>query len=99
MSKNCLDSVNMKFLESRWAIVLLAVFVVILLSGCATQKTVEVKVPVHVTCVGKKPERPQRKFGQGEYVSSAEAAKAILLDYLALDKYALELETQLAGCE
>jgi len=79
--------------------IFLMTLVLVLLSGCASQQPVEVKVPVHVACIDKKPERPLRKFGQGEYISSAEAAKAILLDYLALDKYALELETQLAGCE
>lgn len=70
-----------------------------LLSGCASGKHVQVSVPVHVPCTTQIPERPAPTFGRGEYVSSAEAARAILSDYLRLDQYVIALEVQLAGCK
>lgn len=72
----------------------------LLLAGCAAPPAVEVKVPVHVPCIdaAKVPVRPVNKFGQGEYPGDAEAVKLALLDALAWESYALEVEVQLAGC-
>ena len=68
------------------------------LVGCASRAPVEVKVPVSVPCVTKKPVRPAPTFGQGEYPTGVEAMRAIFRDYIRLDNYAIELEVQLAGC-
>ncbi len=73
--------------------------ILILLSGCGTVKVGDTKIPVHVTCSKKKLERPNKMFGQGTFLNSGEAAKAILLDFLALEKYVGELEVELAGCQ
>lgn len=76
----------------RYLIILLA------LAGCSTQAPVEVKVPVSVPCVTKKPERPPVTFGQGEYPGGTQAMHAIFTDYIKLDNYAIELEVIIAGC-
>lgn len=68
------------------------------LAGCASQAPVEVKVPVSVPCVTKKPERPPVTFGQGEYPQGINGIKAIFIDYIKLDNYAIELEVIIAGC-
>lgn len=72
--------------------------ILLALAGCASQTPVEVKVPVQVPCVTKKPDRPSVTFGQGEYPGGTQAMHAIFTDYIKLDNYAIELEVIIAGC-
>jgi hypothetical protein len=79
-------------MEMKWLLILLV------LTGCASQEPVQVKVPVHVPCIDKIPERPHSQFGNGEYPGDKAAAQAALLDAFAWEQYATLLEIQLAGC-
>lgn len=78
-------------MEMKWLII-------ILLTGCAVQKPVQVQVPVAVPCVEALPERPANSFGQGEYPGDKVAAQRALMDSVAWERYSVLLEVQLAGC-
>lgn len=68
------------------------------LTGCgSTGPTAQ--VPVGVSCVEKKPARPEEKFGAGDYPGDKAAAQAALQDKNAWKGYAIELENIIAGCE
>jgi hypothetical protein len=76
------------------------VLLVVALAGCATEpKVIEVKVPVKVGCLGKKPARPVAKFGAGGWPGDKVAAQAALADASAWETYATSLEATMAGCD
>lgn len=77
----------------RWLLILL-------LAGCATPPaTVEVKVPVYVSCVKAKPARPAFAFPvlPGD-ASEGEKVLALARDTLLHFKYQAQLEAVIAGC-
>ena len=79
-----------------WILVMLAAS----LAACNTvPKTVEVKVPVVVGCLGPKPKRPAEKFGAGPYPGDKVAAQLALADSLAFQAYSTGLEVAMAGCD
>jgi len=79
---------------------LLLLITLVTLAGCQTApKVVEVKVPVKVGCLGKKPARPVSKFGSGPWPGDKAAAQAALADSSAWEKYATGLEVTMAGCD
>ena len=77
----------------RWLLILL-------LAGCATKPpTVEVKVPVYVSCVKEKPARPAFAFPVlADDASEGEKVLAMARDTLLHFKYEAQLEAVIAGC-
>jgi hypothetical protein len=72
------------------------------MAACNTvpkKEVVEVKVPVPVGCLGKKPVRPASKFGTGDWPGDKAAAQAALADASAWETYATRLEVTMAGCD
>lgn len=77
-----------------------AVFAVVLLTGCASAPPVPppVDVPVAVGCLGDVPARPVSRYGKGEWPGDKAAAQAALADANAWEQYATGLEAAQAGC-
>ncbi|MBU3895404.1 hypothetical protein KH388_22185 [Serratia rubidaea] len=78
---------------------------VAVLAGCAAPppmtgvKTVEVKVPVAVSCVASLPAKPAFKTdAQLQEGSSYQVFNNLLADRLARERYILQLEAVLSGC-
>lgn len=71
-----------------------------LLAGCATKApTVEVKVPVYVSCVKEVPARPAfESLALPGDASDGEKVLALARDTLLHFKYEGQLEAALAGC-
>lgn len=77
-----------------------ALVICLLLTGCATTPDpVVVKVPVPLGCLGDVPARPVANFGTGGYPGEKVAAQTALLDSLAFQAYATQLEVAMAGCD
>lgn len=71
------------------------------LAGCASApRTLKhVDVPVAVGCLGKAPARPVSKYGVGTWPGDKAAAQLALKDANAWERYAISLESAMAGCE
>lgn len=72
-----------------------------MLAGCATKAptTQEVKVPVHVPCVGEMPAAPVYEFDKlAPAASDGEKVLALARDWPRGRKYEGELEAVVAGC-
>lgn len=74
----------------------------LLLAGCAgvevKTEVVEVKVPVAVPCITKRPDRPTYQFGQGEWPGEKAAALLQSKDLEAAKQYGIDWEAAAAGC-
>jgi hypothetical protein len=70
----------------------------ILLIGCSTiPKAPEtVHVPVYVSCVGERPNPPEKAIPIND--SPSEQVRAILIDKARLEAYVAELEAVVDGC-
>lgn len=71
------------------------------LAGCATRPpaTVEVQVPVTVSCVHKVPDRPQYEFDQlPAGASDGDKVLALARDWPRGRRYEGQLEAVIAGC-
>lgn len=81
--------------------VLLVVALGAALTACGTvpERTIEVKVPVKVGCLGAKPKRPMERFGEGPYPGDKVAAQLAMADSLAFQAYSTGLEVAMAGCD
>lgn len=79
--------------------ILLVVVLAGALTACGTTKTIEVKVPVAVGCLGPKPKRPVERFGEGPYPGDKVAAQLAMADSLAFQAYSTGLEVAMAGCD
>ena len=77
----------------RWLLILL-------LAGCATKPaTIEVKVPVYVSCVKAVPVRPAfAALALPSDASEGEKVMAMARDTLLHFKYEAQLEAVIAGC-
>lgn len=80
--------------------ILLVVVLALSLAACQTvPRTIEVKVPVKVGCLGAKPKRPAERFGEGPYPGDKVAAQLAMADSLAFQAYSTGLEVAMAGCD
>ena len=82
-------------------IAVVQVALVVLLTGCASAPpaTVEVRVPVLVSCVTTVPARPDYEFGKLTLAASeGEKVLALARDWPRARKYEGELEAVIAGC-
>lgn len=67
-----------------------------LLSGCATERIVQ--VPVSVPCLGPAVSEPDYQYGVGSYPGEVQAAKALAVDLIAAKQYSEELKARMSGC-
>lgn len=75
--------------------------ILLMLAGCATKPptTQEVKVPVHVPCVGEVPVRPAYEFDNlTPAASDGDKVLALARDWPRGRKYEGQLEVVVAGC-
>lgn len=79
--------------------------VVMMLAACSTTPEIqyrdvikEVKVPVSVPCIKKKPVRPDYQFGVGEMPSDTDMAAILAEDFEKAEQYGLAWEAAAAGC-
>lgn len=75
---------------------------VLLLAGCgaAPQAPQRVEVPVYVSCVKARPQRPIYEFEQlAPAASDGEIVLALARDWLLSRKYELDLEVVISGCK
>lgn len=73
----------------------------LLMAGCCLKPRIEyreVRVPVVVPCVESAPVKPVYQFGVNEWKDGREAAAALIRDFEAADRYAVEWEAAAAGC-